>query len=193
MPKYRIPVRNVEYGFIDVVADNLEDAEEKVYSFDGDYFVNKNFVDIDGEIETLEEQFGTEIAVYFSQIETNKNKTDMNRIYTDFFWHHMRNVQNCTKEIIGMMREMNVTEVDIPFIEEKETELSISRVYEDYYYTDYITKVKIEGEDEFTSIKVVDLDGEERWLCDYINEDTFLVYDSVFFILDKMKNHGKAE
>ena len=43
------------YGFIDVVADNLEDAEEKVYSFDGDYFVNKNFVDIDGEIETLEE------------------------------------------------------------------------------------------------------------------------------------------
>lgn len=193
MPKYRIPVRNVEYGFIDVVADNLEDAEEKVYSFDGDYFVNKNFVDIDGEIETLEEQFGTEIAVYFSQIETNKNKTDMNRIYTDFFWHHMRNVQNCTKEIIGMMREMDVTEVDIPFIEEKETELSISRVYEDYYYTDYITKVKIEGEDEFTSIKVVDLDGEERWLCDYINEDTFMVYDSVFFILDKMKNHGKAE
>ena len=55
MPKYRIPVRNVEYWFIDVVADNLEDAEEKVYAFDGDYFVNKNFVDIDGEIETLEE------------------------------------------------------------------------------------------------------------------------------------------
>ena len=68
MPKYRIPVRNVEYGFIDVVADNLEDAEEKVYSFDGDYFVNKNFIDIDGEIETLEEQFGTIVAVYFSQI-----------------------------------------------------------------------------------------------------------------------------
>lgn len=117
----------------------------------------------------------------------------MNRIYTDFFWHHMRNVQNCMKEIIEMMREMNVTEVDIPFIEERETELSISRVYEDYYYTDYITKVKVVGEDEFTSIKVVDLDGEERWLCDYINEDTFMVYDSVFFILDKMKNHGKAE
>lgn len=55
MPKYRIPVRNVEYGFIDVVADNIEDAKEKVDCFDGDYFVHKNFVDIVAEIETLEE------------------------------------------------------------------------------------------------------------------------------------------
>ena len=55
MPKYRIPVRNVEYGFIDVVADNIEDAKEKVDCFDGDYFVNKNFVDVVGEIEVLEE------------------------------------------------------------------------------------------------------------------------------------------
>lgn len=55
MPKYRIPVRNVEYGFIDVIADNIEDAKDKVYCFDGDYFVNKNFVNIEGEIETLEE------------------------------------------------------------------------------------------------------------------------------------------
>jgi hypothetical protein len=55
MAKYRIPIRNVEYGFIDVVADNLEDATEKVYAFDGDYYVNKNFADIVGEIETLEE------------------------------------------------------------------------------------------------------------------------------------------
>ena len=55
MPKYRIPVRNVEYGFIDVIADNIEEAKDKVYCFDGDYFVNKNFVNIEGEIETLVE------------------------------------------------------------------------------------------------------------------------------------------
>lgn len=55
MPKYRIPVRNVEYGFIDVIADNIEDAKDKVDCFDGDYFVNKNFVNIEGEIETLVE------------------------------------------------------------------------------------------------------------------------------------------
>ena len=55
MPKYRIPVRNVEYGFIDVVADNLDEAEGKAYAFDGDYFVHKNYLNIDGEIETLKE------------------------------------------------------------------------------------------------------------------------------------------
>ena len=55
MAKYRIPVRNVEYGFIDVIADNIEDAKDKVDCFDGDYFVHKNFVEIEGEIETLEE------------------------------------------------------------------------------------------------------------------------------------------
>lgn len=55
MAKYRIPVRNVEYGFIDVIADNIEDAKDKVDCFDGDYFVDKNFVEIEGEIETLEE------------------------------------------------------------------------------------------------------------------------------------------
>lgn len=55
MPKYRIPVKNVEYGFIDIVADDIDNAVEKVDCFDGDYFVNKNFVDIVGEIETLED------------------------------------------------------------------------------------------------------------------------------------------
>lgn len=55
MPKYRIPVCNVEYGFIDVIADNIEDAKDKVDCFDGDYFVHKNYLKIDGEIETLEE------------------------------------------------------------------------------------------------------------------------------------------
>jgi two-component SAPR family response regulator len=55
MPKYRIPVCNTEYGFIDVVADNLDEAEEKAYAFDGDYFVHKNYLKIDGKIEILEE------------------------------------------------------------------------------------------------------------------------------------------
>lgn len=55
MPKYRIPVCNTEYGFIDVVADNIDEAEEKAYAFDGDYFVHKNYLKIDGKIETLEE------------------------------------------------------------------------------------------------------------------------------------------
>ena len=54
MAKYRIPVRNVEYGFIDVIADNIEDAKGKADCFDGDYFVHKNFVEIEGEIETLD-------------------------------------------------------------------------------------------------------------------------------------------
>ena len=39
---YRIAVTNVEYGFIDVVATSLDEAMEKVESFDGDYYVNKN-------------------------------------------------------------------------------------------------------------------------------------------------------
>ena len=55
MAKYRIPVRNVEYGFIDVIADNIEDAKDKVDCFDGDYFVNKNLFNIEGEIEKLED------------------------------------------------------------------------------------------------------------------------------------------
>lgn len=41
---YRIAVTNVEYGFIDVVATSLDEAMEKVESFDGDYYVNKNTI-----------------------------------------------------------------------------------------------------------------------------------------------------
>jgi hypothetical protein len=97
------------------------------------------------------------------------------------------------REVIAMFREFGITELEIPYLDEKETELSISRVYEDYYYTDYISKVKVVGENEFTTIKVVALDGEERWLADYIIEDTYMVYDRIYWIFDKMKNHGKTE
>ena len=41
---YRIAITNVEYGFIDVVATSLDEAMEKVESFDGDYYVNKNTI-----------------------------------------------------------------------------------------------------------------------------------------------------
>lgn len=118
----------------------------------------------------------------------------MNRIFTPYFDIHMKNVQNCLNEIIEMMREHNVTEVDIPIIEDGmdcETNLSISRVYEDYYYTDYIKKVKIEGDGIFTTIKVVDLGDEERYLAEYISEDCYMVYEEVFFIFDKMTSDGK--
>ena len=51
---YRFLITNVEYGFIDVEATSMEEAEEKVYAFDGDYFVNKNDVtnmEFDGFID----------------------------------------------------------------------------------------------------------------------------------------------
>lgn len=115
----------------------------------------------------------------------------MNRLYTPYFDIHMKNVQNCLNEIIEMMREHNVIEVDIPLIDKDETNLSISRVYEDYYYTDYIKKVKIEGDGIFTSIKVVDLEDEERYLAEYISEDCYMVYEEVFFIFDKMTSDEK--
>ena len=55
MPKYRIAICNVEYGFIDVVAENYEEAEEKVECFDGDYFVNKNTIQSKELLEVLED------------------------------------------------------------------------------------------------------------------------------------------
>lgn len=113
--------------------------------------------------------------------------------FVDYFRIHSDNVNRCMGEMIAMFREFDITELEIPYLEENETELSISRVYEDYYYTDYISKVKVVGENEFTSIKVVALDGEERWLADYITEDVYMVYDCIYWIFDKMKNHGKAE
>lgn len=44
MAKYRFLITNVEYGYIDVEADSVKDAEEKVYAFDGDYFVHNNHI-----------------------------------------------------------------------------------------------------------------------------------------------------
>ena len=51
---YRIAVTNVEYGFIDVVATSLDEAMEKVESFDGDYYVNKNTITNTELIEVLD-------------------------------------------------------------------------------------------------------------------------------------------
>jgi recombinational DNA repair protein RecR len=44
----------VEYGFIDVVATSLDEAMEKVESFDGDYYVNKNTITHTELIEVLD-------------------------------------------------------------------------------------------------------------------------------------------
>lgn len=52
---YRIGITNVEYGFIDVVATSLDEAMEKVESFDGDYYVNKNTITHTELIEILDE------------------------------------------------------------------------------------------------------------------------------------------
>jgi hypothetical protein len=52
---YRIAVTNVEHGFIDVVATSLDEAMEKVESFDGDYYVNKNTITNTELIEVLDE------------------------------------------------------------------------------------------------------------------------------------------
>ena len=51
---YRIAVTNVEYGFIDVVATSLDEAMEKVESFDRDYYVNKNTITHTELIEILD-------------------------------------------------------------------------------------------------------------------------------------------
>lgn len=39
---YRFFVTNVEYGFIDVEAESEEEGRDKVYAFDGNYFVHNN-------------------------------------------------------------------------------------------------------------------------------------------------------
>ena len=44
MAKYRIAITNVEYGCIDVEADSLDEAMEKAYSLDGDYFTHNSEV-----------------------------------------------------------------------------------------------------------------------------------------------------
>lgn len=55
MAKYRIMVSNIEYGFVDVVADSLEEAEAKAECLDGDYFVNNNETTSQGLLEMLED------------------------------------------------------------------------------------------------------------------------------------------
>ena len=54
MAKYRLAITNVEYGCIDVEADSLDEAMEKVESFDGDYFVNKSEIANAELIEVLD-------------------------------------------------------------------------------------------------------------------------------------------
>ena len=57
MAKYRIAITNVEYGCIDVEADSLDEAMEKVESFDGDYFVHNNEITDTELIEILDKQY----------------------------------------------------------------------------------------------------------------------------------------
>lgn len=54
MAKYRIAITNVEYGCIDVEADSLDEAMEKVESFDRDYFVHNNEITDTELIEILD-------------------------------------------------------------------------------------------------------------------------------------------
>lgn len=42
MKTFRLEVTNIEYGFIDVVAETEEEARDLAYSLEGDYYVNKN-------------------------------------------------------------------------------------------------------------------------------------------------------
>lgn len=52
MKTFRIEVTNIEYGFIDVVAETEKEARDLAYSFDGDYFVNKNEITLGDLIQT---------------------------------------------------------------------------------------------------------------------------------------------
>ncbi len=44
MATYRFLITNIEYGYIDVKADNIDDARDRAYSLDGEYFVHKSEV-----------------------------------------------------------------------------------------------------------------------------------------------------
>lgn len=46
-------VCNIEYGFVDVEAETLEEAENKAQCLDGDYYINNNDVECHGLIEIL--------------------------------------------------------------------------------------------------------------------------------------------
>ena len=41
---YRFLTTNIEYGYIDVVATNIDDARDKAYGLNGDYFVHNSEV-----------------------------------------------------------------------------------------------------------------------------------------------------
>ena len=41
---YRFLTTNIEYGYIDVVATNIDEARDKAYGLDGDYFVHDSEV-----------------------------------------------------------------------------------------------------------------------------------------------------
>lgn len=55
MAKYRIAITNVEYGCIDVEAYSLDEAMEKAYSLDGDYFTHNSEVTDASFLEMVDE------------------------------------------------------------------------------------------------------------------------------------------
>lgn len=55
MAIYRFLTTNIEYGYIDVVADNIDDARDKAYSLDGEYFVHDSEVS-DIQFENIVEE-----------------------------------------------------------------------------------------------------------------------------------------
>lgn len=50
---YRFSITKIEKGFIDVEADNIDDAKEKAECLDGDYFVDNNEITNVSFIEEL--------------------------------------------------------------------------------------------------------------------------------------------
>lgn len=55
MTKYRIAITNIEDGFIDVEAESLNDAIDKAYALDGDYYAHNNEVVNASFLEMVEE------------------------------------------------------------------------------------------------------------------------------------------
>ena len=55
MTKYRTAVTNGEYGFIDVEAESCNEAMDKAYSLDGDYYVHNSEVTDASYIETIDD------------------------------------------------------------------------------------------------------------------------------------------
>ena len=53
MKSYRFKYKEVNYGFIEVKAENKKEAYEKAQSLEGDIFINKN----DWEVENYEQNY----------------------------------------------------------------------------------------------------------------------------------------